>query len=157
MVVLVGAAATSLPATFIELSGVNPATSTLFRCAIAAPILALLAWREFRRHGAVSRRVLGLQLLGGIMLGVDFALWAHSIPLIGAGIATVVVNIQVIIVPLLAWTFFRERVPVRFLVALPFLLGGVALAGGALADRGRADQLLLGTVLALSAGVAYGT
>jgi drug/metabolite transporter (DMT)-like permease len=73
-----------------------------------------------------------------------------------AGISTVVVNIQVIVVPILAWLVFRETVPLRFVVAVPFLFGGVALAGGLLGGSGSGDQLLLGTALSLAAGGAYG-
>lgn len=101
-------------------------------------------------------KVLAVQVLGGAMLGADFALWAHSISMIGAGISTVVANVQVIVVPILAWLFFREPVPVRFVVAVPFLFAGVALAGGMLGNTGAGDRLLLGTVLALAAGGAYG-
>ncbi len=91
------------------------------------------------------------------MLGIDFALWARSIEMIGAGIATVVVNVQVVVVPLLAWLVFRERVPVRFVLAVPFLFAGVALAGGALFGGGETDRSMWGTLLALAAGLAYGT
>ncbi|AUM16800.1 DMT family transporter [Rhodococcus ruber] len=155
--VLAGAAATSLTAGLIKLSGVSPATSTLFRCAFALPVLGLLALHEIRRHGGISRRVLATQALGGAMLGIDFALWARSIEMIGAGIATVVVNVQVVVVPLLAWLVFRERVPVRFVLAVPFLFAGVALAGGALFGGGETDRSMWGTLLALAAGLAYGT
>ncbi|MDV6286923.1 DMT family transporter [Rhodococcus jostii] len=156
LLVLAGAAATSLTGSFIKLSGVSPATSTFFRCALALPILGYLALREFRRHGGVSRRVPAAQVFGGMMLGADFALWAHSITMIGAGISTVVVNVQVMVVPLLAWIFFRATVPVRFVVTVPFLFAGVALAGGVLDGSGDGHRLLLGTLLSLAAGVAYG-
>ncbi|MGX7729561.1 DMT family transporter [Rhodococcus sp. 2H158] len=157
VMVLAGAAATSLTAGLIKLSGVSAATSTLFRCAFALPLLGFLAMQEIRRHGSVPRRVLAAQVLGGTMLGVDFALWARSIEMIGAGIATVVVNVQVVVVPLLAWLVFRERVPARFALAVPFLFAGVALAGGALFGGGDADRLMRGTLLSLVAGIAYGT
>ncbi|MFE7423142.1 DMT family transporter [Rhodococcus sp. NPDC057529] len=156
LLALAGASVASLTGSFIKLSGVSPATSTFFRCLLALPVLGFMASREFRRHGAVASRVLAAQAFGGLMLGVDFALWARSIDMIGAGISTVVVNVQVVVVPLLAWIFFREKVPVRFLVAVPFLFSGVALAGGVLGGGGEGNQLVAGTLLALGAGVSYG-
>ena len=156
LLVLAGAVATSLTGSLIKLSGVEPATSTFFRCVLALPILGFLALQEFRRHGGIPLRVIAAQVLGGMMLGVDFALWARSIQMIGAGISTVVVNVQVIVVPLLAWIVFRARVPLRFVVAVPFLFAGVALAGGILGGSGEGDQLFLGTLLSLAAGLAYG-
>ncbi|HEY5852899.1 MAG TPA: DMT family transporter [Aldersonia sp.] len=156
VVLLAGAAVTSVTGILIKVAGESAATTTMFRCGLALPILALLAWREFRRHGRMSRRAVAAHLFGGAVLGADFAMWARSIEMIGAGIATVVANFQVVVVPLLAWLVFRARIPLRFVVALPFLFAGVALAGGALGGDGEAVHLALGVAFALAAGVAYG-
>ncbi|MDJ0114935.1 EamA/RhaT family transporter, partial [Rhodococcus erythropolis] len=74
------------------------------------------------------RRAVVLQVLGGLLLGLDFALWSQSILMIGAGMASVVVNVQVIVVPALSWLVFGNRVPMRFVFALPFMFTGIALA-----------------------------
>ncbi|ANE83352.1 hypothetical protein A7U43_27875 (plasmid) [Mycobacterium adipatum] len=153
--VLAGAAATALSGSFIKLSETSSSTSTFFRCLMAAPLLAYFAGREFRRRGLPSRRILASQILAGAMLGADFALWAQSVTLVGAGISTVVVNIQVVVVPVLTWAFLGIRPPLRFVAMLPLLLTGAAVAGG-VTERGDNGQLLLGTVFALAAGVTYG-
>ncbi len=149
-----GAAVIALSGPFVKLAAVSPATATFYRCALALPVLGALMYRELRTIGRLSAQEIGIQLIGGVMLGIDFALWSYSIQLIGAGIASVVVNIQVVIVPMLTWVAFGTRVPIRFVIAVPVLLGGIALSSGAFVEAG-GDSVIAGTALALSAGVAY--
>ncbi|WP_305093589.1 DMT family transporter [Prescottella sp. R16] len=150
-----GALAISLTAVFIRASDVSPATSVFFRCLLALPPLALLAWWEHRRNRRVTRQDLTRYLVAGALLGVDFALWSQSIMLIGAGISTVLVNIQVVVVPLLAFLVFGTRIPRRFLGVVPVLFAGIALTGGIGSGAAAGPNLLWGTVLALLSGVAY--
>ena len=156
LLVIGGAAAISVSSILIKLADVSPSTAVFFRCFLALPPLAMLAWREYRRVGMPTRRALVLQALGGILLGLDFALWSQSILMIGAGIASVVVNVQVIVVPALSWLVFGNRVPLRFLFALPFMFTGIALAGGVFGGAAAGTDLLWGTVLSLISGIAYG-
>lgn len=84
-------------------------------------------------------------------------LWAESVHAVGAGVSTVVVNVQVVILPLLAFLVLGERVRRTFVLAVPVMLAGVALAGGLVGD---ADAVVgaapvRGTVTALIAAVAY--
>ncbi|MCJ0904368.1 DMT family transporter [Rhodococcus sp. ARC_M6] len=156
VLVIAGAAAISVSSILIKLADVGPSTAVFFRCFLALPPLAWMAWRECRRLGMPTRRAVILQLFGGILLGVDFALWSQSILMIGAGIASVVVNVQVIVVPALSWLILGNRVPRRFLFALPFLFGGIALAGGVIGGGVAGPDLMWGTVLSLVSGIAYG-
>nr|WP_237727088.1 DMT family transporter [Rhodococcus jostii] len=155
VLVVTGAAAIALTGVFVKLSAVSPATATFYRCALALPILGVMAAREWRRHGGIPARAMWIQIVGGVLLGIDFALWSQSITLIGAGISTVVVNIQVVIVPALAWVVFRARVPVRFVIAVPFLFAGIALVSGIFGGGEGGGDAVAGTVLALTSGVAY--
>ncbi|MBM7366127.1 DMT family transporter [Gordonia hydrophobica] len=151
-----GATAISLTAVFTRLADVNVATTLFYRCLIAAVPLALLAWFEIRRHGVPTRRTFGLHLLAGVLLGIDFATWTQSIFLVGAGVATILNNVQAIVVPLLAWALFRDRVSLRFVLAMPVMLVSLTLAGGLLgSDSASAPDPFLGTVLGLVSGVAY--
>ena len=65
-----------------------------------------------------------------MFLAADLVLWSHSIADIGAGLGTVVTNLQVVIVALLAWALLGERPRGSLLVALPVMLGGLVLVGG---------------------------
>ena len=45
----------------------------------------------------------------GVFFAADLILWHHSIDDVGAGLATVLANIQVVLVPLVAWALLSER------------------------------------------------
>lgn len=150
------AAVLSLTAVFSKLAGTTTATTVFYRCLIAAVPLAFLAWREIRRRGLPPRTTFALHLLAGALLGVDFATWTQSVTMVGAGIGTILNNVQVLVVPLLAWAFFRDRIPLRFVVALPVMFAGLALAGGVLGgDSTAPGSVVTGTALGLVSGIAY--
>lgn len=150
-----GAASISLTAVFIRLAEVSPATSVFYRCLLPLPLLALLAWLESRRGQRVTRRDIVRYTVAGVMLGVDFALWSQAIMLIGAGISTVLVNVQVVVVPLLAFLVLGTRVPARFVVVVPMLFVGIALTAGISDGFSTGTDPVWGAVLALLSGVAY--
>ncbi|MGW4057858.1 DMT family transporter [Amycolatopsis sp. NPDC004747] len=142
----------SLSSVFIKVSHVSGSTSAFWRCLLALPVLLLLAGRERRKPG--RRRVL-LPLLAGAGLGLDFVLWGEAIPRVGAGIATVLLAVQVVIVPLLAFAFLAERPSKRFYAAVPVLLGGIVLAGGFAGTGSFGPDPVTGAVAALLAGAGY--
>jgi drug/metabolite transporter (DMT)-like permease len=115
----------------MRLAGSSASMTALGRCAIALPVLALLAWLE-RRHGAarLTRQGRWLARVSGLFLAADLIVWSHSIADIGAGLGTVIGNLQVVIVTLLAWAVLGERPRRSLLIALPVMLGGLALVGG---------------------------
>ena len=84
-------------------------------------------------------------------------LWAESVATVGAGVSTVLVNVQVVILPLLAFLVLGERVRRTFVLAVPVMLGGVALAGGLVggADAVSGPAPVRGTITALIAAAAY--
>src|SRR5690349_17338345 len=98
-----GAACISSSAVVMQLAGSSPSLTALCRCGFALPVLALLARLE-RRRGAVPlpARSVWLARLAGVFLGADLILWSHAIENIGAGLGTVITNLQVVLVALLA-------------------------------------------------------
>ncbi|TDD85762.1 DMT family transporter [Actinomadura darangshiensis] len=153
LLVIAGAAFISVSAILFRLSGVSAGTAAFFRCALALPVLVPLA--RWERHRAGPRRRAGVDVAAGLLLGVDLVLWGASIDRVGAGIGTVLVNVQVVVVPLLAFAVLRERPSRAFVPAVPVMLGGVALAGG-LAGHGGGPDPVLGMLFGAGAGVAYG-
>ncbi|MFC9839488.1 DMT family transporter [Rhodococcus sp. NPDC127530] len=151
-----GAAALGASGIFIALAAASTATTILVRYLIAVPILAVLAWRDYRKHGPLSRRVLAVQLVAGVLLGVDMATWAQSVILVGAGVSSVLVNIQVVVAPLLGLCITGTRPSKAYVAAVPFLLAGVALTSGIAQPTADLHTILYGSVLALVAGVCYG-
>lgn len=150
LVAIAGALTIGTTALFVALADASSATVTFFRCLLAVPLLLLLnlrsglRWRFHRRHA-----------LAGVFLGLDMVLWSESISGVGAGVATVVVNVQVVLVPLACLVLFRESVRTAFWATVPLALGGVALAGGVADAHAFGDAPVYGTVTGLLAGVAY--
>jgi drug/metabolite transporter (DMT)-like permease len=131
-------------------------TIAFFRSLYALPFLALLYWgtRHQDRRPAKSRMI---AVGAGVFLALDLTFWHASIGEIGAGLATVVVNMQVVFVALIAWALFGER-PGRWAVTLlPVMLVGVFLISGAGSADAYGDNPGLGTAQSLlSAGFYAG-
>jgi drug/metabolite transporter (DMT)-like permease len=155
--VLIGAACLSVSAILVKLAGVDAPTTAFLRCALAVlAMLPLVVW-ERRRLGALSPRASLWSVAAGVALGMDYAAWTASIYDVGAGISTVLINVQVIVLPALALIVDREAIPRRFVVAAPMLLGGVVLVGGIGSHNAVGDDPVRGTVLGLLAGIGYGS
>jgi drug/metabolite transporter (DMT)-like permease len=150
-----GAACISSSAILVTLAATGAATTAFFRCVLALPVLGVLAVLEQRRHGR-RRATARLAAAGaGVLLGVDLVLWNHAIAAVGAGVATVLGNQQVLLVAVLAWLLLGERPGRGFLLALPVVLAGVVLVSG-LADGGQAgSHALAGIGFGLGTSVAY--
>ena len=152
---LLGAATIAFSSILVRLSHASPSTAAIFRCLFALPVLGLLAGLEDRRFGRRSwaeRRVL---VAAGVFFAADLILWHHSIEDVGAGLATVLANIQVVLVPLVAWALLGEKPGRRVLAALPIALIGVVLISGALQHGAYGRAPLRGALFGLAAGVAY--
>lgn len=126
-----------------------------YRSLLAVPmLLPFVVWelRRVDRLQALPRTTIIGAVVGGVAIGVDYAFYNASIGLIGPGLATVLINIQIVILPLLAWSLEGVR-PMRQLgVIVPLMLLGVAFAAGAF-DQVRISWF--GVIAGLVAGTAY--
>ncbi|WP_249351970.1 DMT family transporter [Nocardiopsis akebiae] len=154
--VLAGALCLSASAVLVKLADVDAATTAVARCAIAVVVLVPLALRERARSGALSRGGVLCSLAAGTALGIDYAAWTASIYYVGAGISTVLINIQVLVLPVLAFLVDRERVTTRFVVTLPLMLLGISLVGGLWNASLRGPDTSIGVLLGVIAGCGYG-
>jgi drug/metabolite transporter (DMT)-like permease len=152
---VLGALAIAFSSILVALSHASPSTAAIFRCAFALPCLGLLAWVEDRRFGSRSWSERRIAVLAGVFFAADLILWHHSIEDVGAGLATVLANIQVVLVPLVAWAVLAERPSRRVLAALPIALIGVVLISGALQHGAYGRAPARGAAFGLGAGVAY--
>jgi drug/metabolite transporter (DMT)-like permease len=150
-----GALTIAFSSNLVRLSHTAPSTSAVFRCLYALPVLALLARREDLRLGPRPARDRRLALTAGVFLGLDLLFWHRSIADIGAGLATVLANLQVAAVPLLAWAFLGERPGRRVLAALPVVLAGIVLISGALEQGGYGRDPAAGAVFGVLTGLTY--
>lgn len=155
VLVVGGAACLSLSAVFIKFADINPGTAAFLRCAIAVVVLLPLMLLETRRHRALPGPLRKYAVLAGVFLGIDYVMWTVSIMDIGAGVATILLNVQIIAFPLLARVLAGTPIPRRFLYASPLMLLGLALAGGAFDSGEEAVNPLRGAVLGICAGIAY--
>jgi drug/metabolite transporter (DMT)-like permease len=150
-----GALTIAFSAILVKQSGASPSTAAIFRCAYAVPVLAVLAWREEALMGPRSARERGLAALAGVFFAADLICWHHAIEDVGAGLATVLGNLQVAFVPLVAWVALGERPAGRVLATLPLVLSGVVLISGALERGAYGDNPGQGVAYGLATGLAY--
>src|SRR5688500_16023610 len=123
---LAGALVIAFSAILVTASEVAPATSAFFRCFYAIPVLWLLA-RGVERTSRERR----LAHAAGLLFAVDLVSWHYSIDYIGAGLATVLGNLQAVFVGLTAWLVLGERPEARIVASVPPALIGIVLISGA--------------------------
>jgi drug/metabolite transporter (DMT)-like permease len=152
---VLGAITIAFSSILVRLSHASPSTAAIFRCVYALPLLALLAWREDRRNGSRSWHERRAGLAAGVFFSADLLLWHHSIGDVGAGLATVLANIQVVLVPLVAWVLLSEPPARAVLIALPISLLGVLLISGVLEHSAFGHDPQRGTLFGIGAGIAY--
>ncbi len=144
----------SFSAIFVRLAGVSPSTAAFFRAAYAAPVLAAL-WVMGRRQDHRDRRARLRAVAAGLVFAADLTFWHVAIADIGAGLATVVANVQVVLVGFVAWMLYRERPTNAAFALVPVVLAGVALISG----LGRPDAYgahpARGVAFGMLAGASY--
>ncbi|NUO99802.1 MAG: DMT family transporter [Nonomuraea sp.] len=155
LIAIAGALIISTSAPLVRLSGVSPATSALFRCAYAVPPMLVLAWLERRKLGPLPFRGAVLAWIAGVVFALDLLFWHQSIKLVGAGLATVLGNLQVFIVAFAAWAIFRERPSNRLMASTPFVFGGVVLISGVFDGAAYGADPVMGAVAGIATSIVY--
>jgi drug/metabolite transporter (DMT)-like permease len=150
-----GAASISASAVLIKLADTGPATAAFYRCLLALPLLAALAVLEQRKRGPRQAAARRRAFVAGLFLAVDLVLWNHAIAEVGAGVATVLGNLQILFVAFAAWALFGERPDRRFLIFLPVVMAGVVLVSGMVGGDGGGTHPLAGIGYGLGTSVAY--
>ena len=152
---LIGAFTIAFSSILVRLSHASPSTAAIYRCLYALPVLIALSAVERRRFGPRPASARRASLGAGVFFAADLLLWHHSIGDVGAGLSTVLANVQVVLVPLVAWVLLSER---------PCRVGagrapGLTVRRTAHLRRARDGCLgrnpTRGTLFGLGAGVAY--
>ena len=152
---LTGAVAISFSGILFRVAHVSPSTGAVFRCLYALPALWLLARWEDNRYGSRPRKQRMLAWVAGLFFAVDLVAWHQGIEEVGAGLATVLGNLQVVLVGLLAWAILRERPSNRSLAAIPVALFGVILISGVLEQGAYGRNPGLGVAFGILTAVSY--
>jgi drug/metabolite transporter (DMT)-like permease len=129
---LAGTACISSSAVVMQLAGTSASLTALGRCVFALPVLGAMMVYQRRRGsaGPLTARGKWVARLAGCFLAADLIVWSHSISAIGSGLATVVPDLQIVVVAVLAWFVLGERPDRSLLLAAPAMVAGLALVGG---------------------------
>ena len=152
---MLGALCIAFSGIFYRFAEVTPATATVFRCLYGLPILVAVAYLEHRRYGPLPPLVVRLSILAGVFFAADLLSWHHAVDVVGAGLATVLGNLQVLVVGLVAWAIFREKPPRSALLALPVVLVGAVLISGVVGSGAYGSDPPLGVALGTVTAFAY--
>jgi drug/metabolite transporter (DMT)-like permease len=154
LLALLGVLSISFSAVFVRLAAVSPVTAAFFRAAYAMPVLAAI-WLATRGTDHRSRRSRLLAGASGLLLALDLALWHASIAMIGAGLGTVIANVQVVFVAITAWLLWNERLTKSTIAIIGTVLVGIALTSGLARPDAYGAAPVPGVALGVLAGAAY--
>lgn len=139
----------------VRLAGASPVTVAFYRCLYALPVLGAIAATEKRRFGSLSQRELKLAWTAGIFFATDLIFWHNAIEAVGAGLATVLGNLQVLLVGFAAWAILGERPQNSLFVAIPVMISGVILISGVVGAGAYGEDPALGVVFGIATSIAY--
>src|SRR4029077_10016609 len=108
-----------------------------------------------RRHGPLKPDSIRLAAIAGVFFPGALMFWRHAIEAVGAGLATVLGNLQVIIVGFFAWLLLGERPSRATLLALPVVLAGVILISGVVGADPYGANPQLGVILGIATAICY--
>jgi drug/metabolite transporter (DMT)-like permease len=155
LLAVLGASSISASGIMIKLANTGAVPAAFYRCFLAVPLLVLLAVLEQRRRGPRRPAARAGAFAAGLCLSVDLVLWNHTIAEVGAGIATVLGNLQVLFVAFAAWAVFRERPERRFLIFLPVVMAGVVMVSGLVGRADGGTHPLAGIGYGIGTSIAY--
>ncbi len=139
----------------VRLASTTPVTVAFYRCLYALPLLGALTVIETRRFAPLPRRSMRLAWIAGIFFTVDLIFWHNAIDAVGAGLATVLGNLQVVIVGFAAWAILGERPHRALFGAIPVVLAGVVLISGVVGADAYGKNPALGVVFGVATSIAY--
>lgn len=164
IILMIGVLALAFSAIMVKEANFEPSTSAFLRCAIAFVVLIPFAYREYKKKGGLSKLGLLLSVLAGIFLGTDMVAWNYAIFYVGAGISSVLLNLQIIILPGMAMIFDKFKPKKSFWVLVPIMIAGIVLTGG-IFDAAPSEGpmtvygvpiAIMGTLLGSLSGLCYG-
>ena len=127
---LAGAMMISFSAVFVRLVDTGPTVSGFYRVAIGAAVLLIYLFVRDRQLLLSDKWVRWLLVLAALFFAADLWVWHRSILAVGPGLSTLLGNLQVVLVPVVAWALFAERLGKYQLMAIPVALAGLAMMLG---------------------------
>lgn len=140
LALVAGAVGIAFAPILVRLSELPPTPTALWRMVFGLPFFLVARAVVARRSGepgagGAPPAYAGLLLAGAFFAG-DLAAWHRSIQFTTVANATLLANFAPVLVTLVAWLFFQERVTGRFLVGLVLALCGAGLLVRVSAEAG---------------------
>jgi drug/metabolite transporter (DMT)-like permease len=125
---IIGILCISFSPIFVKLAGVDPLTATFYRIFIAWLCLApyCIAKGKLKIRG----KDLMIAIAGGIVFGVDIAIWNISLSTISATVSTLLGNLAPVWVGLLSYLLFKKRAGKLFWIGTFLAVTGMAVLVG---------------------------
>jgi drug/metabolite transporter (DMT)-like permease len=139
----------------VRLADTTTVTVAVYRCLYALPFLGVIAWTERRRFRGLPLKTRKLAWVAGVFFALDLIFWHNTIEAVGAGLATVLGNLQVLVVGFAAWALLGEKPHRGLLAALPVVLVGVVLISGVIGEDAYGDDPALGVAYGIATSIAY--
>ncbi|BBO76534.1 hypothetical protein DSCW_39510 [Desulfosarcina widdelii] len=130
----IGAMMISFSAVWVRLAEVAPTVSAFYRVGFGAVfLLTILVVR--RQPLWQGRSVLGLSLIAALFFALDLYAWHRCIGYVGPGLATILGNFEVFLVPVIGLLLYKERLSLRFVSAVPLAVFGLFMIVGVRWDQ----------------------
>lgn len=148
-----GAFILSFTSVFVELANIGPTVTAFYRMFFGGVILlAVTLARGDRLWFGIKS--LAIPFLCAFLFSLDLFFWHRSINFVGPGLATILGNMQVFFVALLAVWFLKERLGWRLIVAIPLAVLGLVLI--VQTDWGQPDgRVEIGVLYGLLTALSY--
>jgi drug/metabolite transporter (DMT)-like permease len=122
--IIFGAAMVSFTSVLVELANVGPTVSAFYRMLFGGLILLGITIIKDDRLW-FGMKSLAIPFVCALLFSMDLFFWHRSINFVGPGLATILGNMQVFFVAILAVIFLKEKLGWRLLVAIPFAVVGL--------------------------------
>jgi len=128
-ILIIGASIVSFSSVFIKILTLSPSIIGFYRMLFGGIILLIISLiRKEKFFNGLIPYV--YTFLCGLTFALDLTLWHRSVHYIGPGIATLLPNMQVIIVAISGILLFKEKLNWRLIISIPLALFGLYLLCG---------------------------
>lgn len=148
------------PKMAMDASSIGPIATAFWRLTLAAPVL-FVVWLTTGQNTRMSAErgdkhvSLPWLLLPGLLFGLDLLTWHLSFPLTTAANATLLANLEVVLVGFVGWLILKERMGWQFGAGGLLALVGVAILMSSGPETHEGRDPLMGDLLALLTAVWY--
>jgi len=150
---VLGATLISFSPVFVKLAHVGPTVAGVYRVLFGGISLLIFAIFRKERFWQGFKPFFWAALIG-FVFAIDLTAWHKSIHYIGPGLSTLLGNFQVFILTAFGLLILKEKLTLRFIVAVPLAMIGLVLIFGWHWDQFDIDYKI-GFLLGLATALSY--